>query len=65
MEEIIKTPKQMKRTQYNKRYYEKNKARILTEANEKKTCVCGCQYTHYHKARHEKSQRHINFLNET
>jgi hypothetical protein len=63
MEEIIKTPKQVKRTEYNKKYYNKHKSRILTEANEKHICICGAQYTHHHKARHEKSQKHITFIN--
>jgi len=28
-------------------------------ANEKHICICGCIYTHKHKTRHERSQRHI------
>ena len=29
---------------------------------EKYTCQCGIQYTRQHKARHEKSQKHIKYL---
>ena len=42
-----------------KQYYETNKEKL----NEKFDCDCGGKYTFQNKARHEKSQRHIDFLN--
>ena len=60
----------------NKEYYKKNKE-ILTvkfkeyyEVNkdklqEKINCECGGKYTFQHKSRHEKSNKHLNFINQT
>ena len=45
-------------TEMSKKYREKNKAKIL----EKITCECGGKYTHNHKARHEKSAKHLSIL---
>ena len=42
-----------------KEHYEKNKVEI----NEKHTCNCGGKYTTIHKLRHEKTQKHLNFIN--
>ena len=53
--------------QYNKQYYEKNKDEILIKMKErhkvKYTCECGSTLTVGGKSHHEKSQRHINFIN--
>jgi adenylate kinase family enzyme len=46
-----------------KKYREDNKEHINSYKNEKHVCsACGVQYTNRHKARHEKSQKHINAL---
>ena len=41
-----------------KQYYEKNKDKI----NKHVDCVCGGKYIHTHKARHERSTRHQQFI---
>jgi hypothetical protein len=46
-----------------KQYYEKNKEKILLRHNEKFTCVCGSHYIMCHKKRHEKTTKHLNFIN--
>lgn len=46
-----------------KEYYEKNKDEINEKRKETYTCECGKISTIQHKARHERSQRHINFIN--
>ena len=49
--------------QYKKEYYEKNKESIALKGSQKFICTkCGFEYTHYNKARHEKSARHINTI---
>ena len=45
--------------EYDKEYRKENKEKI----NEKFNCDCGGKYTKSHKARHEKTQKHKNFLN--
>ena len=40
-------------------YRENNKDKI----NEKHECVCGISYSHSNKARHEKSKKHQNYIN--
>ena len=47
----------------SKRYYE-NKEEILKKGAEVINCDCGLTYTHNHKARHYKSQRHIKLIND-
>ena len=64
------------RTQ-RKEHYEKNKDRLIIKQTkyreqhkdiinqkkkEKYTCVCGSIAIHHHKARHERTQRHIDFI---
>jgi len=53
--------------EYNKEYgkirYEKNKEQISEKAKEKMTCQCGRTFVKSCKSRHEKSQIHINFIN--
>ena len=48
--------------QYKKQYYQNNKELIKQKANEKFNCICGGKYTKKHKAQHEKSRKHINFI---
>jgi len=48
--------------QKQKEKYKKNKEKYLEKAKEKKQCICGIEYTIYHKSRHEKSQRHLKYL---
>ena len=44
----------------NKEWYEKNKNRL----GEKHICSCGGKYTFSHKNRHEKSKKHIKWVEE-
>jgi len=44
-------------------YYEANKAEILRKQLVKHICECGKQYTQNHKKRHEKTKKHIDFIN--
>ena len=46
----------------NKEYNEQNKAKINERKCEVIICECGFTYTHNHKARHMKSQRHIKLM---
>jgi hypothetical protein len=46
----------------HKGYYEKNKDEISEKRKEKYTCECGSTLTIHHKVRHEKTQKHINFI---
>ena len=45
---------------YNKKYYETNRDKIIEKARTKYTCECGADLSYSHKARHEKTQKHIN-----
>jgi hypothetical protein len=45
-----------------KEYYNDNKQKILEQANQKHNCLCGGKYTTGHKARHEKTQKHLNYI---
>ena len=45
-----------------KEYYEKNKDKITDKALEKFNCECGGTYTHCHKSQHNKTKKHLNFL---
>jgi len=47
-----------------KKYRETNKEKIKQHASKICICTCGCEYTNHHKARHEKTQKHINFMKE-
>tara|TARA_R110000803_G_scaffold60768_1_gene120210 strand:- start:302 stop:889 length:588 start_codon:yes stop_codon:yes gene_type:complete len=44
--------------EYDKKYKEDNKEVIKAKKSVKHICPCGGKYSHNHKARHEKSQRH-------
>jgi hypothetical protein len=48
--------------QKNLKYYQNNKNTILDQRKESFICVCGTSYTKYHKARHEKTKKHIQFM---
>ena len=48
------------RKEYDKQYRQQNKAYI----NEKLLCECGKEYTRNHKARHEKSKVHRDYINQ-
>ena len=45
-----------------KEYYEANKDKIKEKNSEKIICVCGSIITKKSKARHEKTEKHINSL---
>ena len=48
---------------YKKRYYEDNKQHIRERRSKSNLCsICGVDYTNGHKARHEKTQRHLTAL---
>lgn len=45
--------------EYNKKYYETNKAKILEKINQKEYCeLCNTHYCHGGKSKHSKTQRH-------
>jgi hypothetical protein len=46
-----------------KDYYKANKKAILAKQSQKNTCICGGLYTHHHKERHMKTQKHQSYLN--
>ena len=43
-------------------YNEKNKEKIQEHKNKVCLCICGKEYTHSHKLRHERTQFHLNFI---
>jgi hypothetical protein len=48
---------------YSKIYRENNKEKIRNYKKEKNKCVCGSNFSKYYKKEHEKSQKHIKFIN--
>jgi|AntAceMinimDraft_5_1070358.scaffolds.fasta_scaffold126840_3 hypothetical protein len=50
----------MKKKEYMIHYRKNNKDKIF----EKKTCKCGMNYTRNHKARHERTIKHIDLMNQ-
>ena len=48
--------------QYQKDYRLKNKEKVINKLKEKKLCNCGIYYTYRNKARHEKSKKHLNHI---
>lgn len=44
--------------EYNMKYFEENK----TSLSAKVKCECGSNYANYHKSRHMKTKKHINFF---
>ena len=47
-----------------KEYGENNKDTIRERQSKKETCLCGTIYTHQHKARHERSLKHQQWLHD-
>ena len=47
------------------KYYHQNKEKIKERNSKVCVCVCGKEYSHQHKLRHERTQFHQKFLNET
>ena len=60
-EEYCEDNKEQKKKS-DQKYYEANKQVISEKANEKINCPCGGQYTKSNKARHERSQTHLDWL---
>ena len=50
------------RNEKQKEYYNSKREDILEKHSQKNKCICGCEYTKYHKSRHEQSKTHLNFL---
>ncbi len=46
----------------HKEYRKLNKNIIRERNNRKYDCKCGVQLSHIHKARHERSQTHLNYV---
>ena len=51
-----------KRNAYNKKYREEHRDALLEANNIKFECGCGGRYTKIHTRRHERTQRHIEWL---
>jgi hypothetical protein len=49
-------------SEYNKEYHEANRKQILEKKKQKYICACGSTLTIRHKARHERSIKHQNYL---
>ena len=47
----------------DKQYYDKNKKKILENQKEKINCVCGSCFRKGNLSRHEKTKKHIEFIN--
>jgi len=47
----------------NRRYYEKNKEKISEKNREKITCCCGAEINKRSLTRHQKTKKHLNFIN--
>jgi hypothetical protein len=50
---------------YGSNYYQNNKEKIKEQQSEKIECACGKFFTRHHKARHEKSKRHTDFVDQS
>ena len=46
-----------------KKYRDNNKEKIKKHKYKKYVCICGANYTHCHKARHERTKKHMNYIN--
>jgi hypothetical protein len=51
-----------KLAEYLKQYQAKNKEALRKKRNEKHTCECGSRYTHGHKSRHMRTEKHVRYL---
>jgi hypothetical protein len=47
-----------------KKYYEANKEKSLEKQKQKYICLCGVEITITHRSRHEKSIKHLKYINE-
>lgn len=47
-----------------KEYIEKNAEKIKAQKNEKLTCECSGKFTRCNKVHHEKSKKHLNYINQ-
>lgn len=53
------------RKAYHKKYYENNRAKILERQSQRYDCKCGStNITIGHKAEHERTQKHIDFISQ-
>jgi len=50
---------------YQKKYYHKNKEKINENQNKKFNCICGGKYTNKHKATHQRTNIHQNYILKT
>jgi len=50
------------RKEYNNKYYQEKKEEILIKKGEILLCDCGINYTNNHKLRHEKSKKHLLYI---
>lgn len=50
--------------EYSKQYYHEHKEEIKEKLNQKYDCACGGKYTYTHKARHLKTKKHTDYLND-
>ncbi len=48
---------------YNKKQWEDNKEKIKEKRKEKYKCICGSEFIKIHKSRHNKTKKHISFIN--
>jgi len=48
------------KAEYNKTYYNKHRETILDCTKE--ICECGSKVASYHKSRHLKTKKHVNYL---
>jgi hypothetical protein len=44
-------------------YRQNNADKIKEKYSQKHGCVCGGKYTHFQKARHERTKKHLDFIN--
>jgi len=52
----------VKRNALSRQYHEANKERLKAKKQVKHTCACGTVYSHACKARHERSKKHIKYI---
>lgn len=52
-----------KKKEYDKKYYQNNKKIIKEKKKEKYKCICGSEILKSVKAKHNKTKKHISFIN--
>jgi len=63
--EIIELKEQLKKYTYgntHKRYYEKNKEKILKKSRQRFICECGAEVSYSNKKCHKSSSKHIIYV---